>query len=65
MKIRRLLTAEFKAKVALGALRGERTIAEPSSEALTPPEPDYSMEAAGHRQLAKVLDDKASYAQVS
>jgi transposase-like protein len=43
MKTRRRFTAEFKAKVALEAIRGGT-----GDEAPASPEPDHAVETAGH-----------------
>ncbi|RAK25966.1 putative transposase [Falsochrobactrum ovis] len=50
MKTRRRFTAEFKAKVALEAIRGERTISEPFHETPASPEPDHAVETASRRE---------------
>lgn len=53
MKTRRRFSAEFKAKVALEAIRGERTTCGVGHEASVSPEPDHAMETAGHRELGQ------------
>ncbi len=64
MKSRRRFAAEFKAKVALLAIRGERTVAELAAKhQLDPNEMTYWKRQAIDK-LAKVFDDKATDAQV-
>ena len=65
MKTRRRFTAEFKAKVALEALQGERTIA----ELATRHEPHPNLITQWRRQaiekLARVFDDKGLEVQAN
>ena len=56
MTTRRRFTADFKAKVALEALRGDRTIQEIAARQ-GPPEPGEHVEAPGHgRPRRRVLE---------
>jgi len=55
MKTRRRFTAEFKAKVALEAIRGERTIADLATK--------HQWKRQAIENLSKAFDDKASDAQ--
>ena len=47
MRTRRRFSAEFKAKVALEAIKGQETVAELATKARTAPDPDCSVEARG------------------
>lgn len=64
MKTRRRFTAEFKAKVALEAIRGERTISDlPTKHQLHPNQiTQWKREAIDN--LAEAFDDKTADAQV-
>ena len=64
MKIRRRFTAEFKAKVALEAIRGERTISEMATKHQLHPNQITQWKRQAIENLAKAFDDKASDAQV-
>lgn len=64
MKTRRRFTAEFKAKVALEAIRGERTISELATKHQLHPNQITQWKRQAIEKLAKVFDDKASDAQV-
>lgn len=64
MKTRRRFTAEFKAKVALEAIRGERTISELATKHQLHPNQITQWKRQAIENLAKTFDDKASDAQV-
>jgi transposase len=64
MKTRRRFTAEFKAKVALEAIRGERTIAELATKHQLHPNQITQWKRQAIENLAKAFDDKASDVQV-
>ena len=64
MKTRRRFTAEFKAKVALGAIRGERTISELATKHQLHPNQITQWKRQAIENLAKAFDDRASDAQV-
>ena len=64
MKIRRRFSAEFKAKVALEAIRGERTISELATKHQLHPNQITQWKRQAVENLAKAFDDKASDAQV-
>lgn len=64
MKTRRRFSAEFKAKVALEAIRGERTIAELATKHQLHPNQITQWRRQAIENLAKAFDDKASDAQV-
>ena len=64
MKRRRRFTAEFKAKVALEAIRGERTISELATKHQLHPNQITQWKRQAVENLAKAFDDKASDAQV-
>jgi putative transposase len=64
MKTRRRFTAEFKAKVALEAIRGERTISELATKHQLHPNQITQWKRQAIENLAKEFDDKASDAQV-
>ena len=64
MKTRRRFTAEFKAKVALEAIRGERTISELATKHQLHPNQITQWKRQAVENLAKAFDDKASDAQV-
>ncbi|WP_159587799.1 IS3 family transposase [Chelativorans xinjiangense] len=65
MKTRRRFSAEFKAKVALEAIRGERTISELATKHQLHPNQITQWKRQAIENLAKAFDDKASDAQVS
>ncbi|RQP19690.1 MAG: IS3 family transposase, partial [Parapedobacter sp.] len=64
MKTRRRFTAEFKAKVALEAIRGERTISELATKHQLHPNQITQWKRQAVENLAKAFDDKASDALV-
>lgn len=64
MKTRRRFSADFKAKVALEAIRGERTISELATKHQLHPNQITQWKRQAIEKLAKVFDDKASDAQV-
>jgi transposase len=59
MKTRRRFTAEFKAKVALEAIRGHRTVAELAKRHELHPNLIAQWKRQAIEKLAKVFDDKA------
>lgn len=65
MKTRRRFTAEFKAKVALEAIRGERTISELATKHQLHPNQITQWKRQAIENLAKAFDDRASDTQVS
>ena len=64
MKTRRRFSAEFKAKVALEAIRGERTISELATKHQLHPNQITQWKRQAIENLAKAFDDKATDAQV-
>ncbi len=64
MKTRRRFTAEFKAKVALEAIRGERTISDLATRHQLHPNQITQWKRQAIENLAKAFDDKATDAQV-
>lgn len=58
MKTRRRFTAEFKAKVALEAIQGQRTIAELAARHELHPNLITQWKRQAIEKLAKVFDDK-------
>lgn len=64
MKTRGRFTAEFKAKVALEAIRGERTISELATNHQLHPNQITQWKRQAIENLAKAFDDKAADAQV-
>ncbi len=64
MKTRRWFTAEFKAKVSLEAIRGERTISELATKHQLHPNQITQWKRQAIENLAKAFDDKAADAQV-
>ena len=64
MKTRRRFTAEFKAKVALEAIRGERTISDLATKHQLHPNQITQWKRQAVENLAKAFDDRASDAQV-
>jgi Transposase and inactivated derivatives len=64
MKTRRRFRAEFKAKVALEAIRGERTISELATKHQLHPNQITQWKRQAKENLAKAFDDKAADAQV-
>ena len=65
MKTRRRFSAEFKAKVALEAIRGERTISELATKHQLHPNQITQWKRQAIDKLARVFDDKASDVQAS
>jgi transposase len=59
MKTRRRFTAEFKAKVALEAIQGHRTMAELANRHELHPNLIAQWKRQAIEKLAKVFDDKA------
>ena len=59
MKTRRRFTAEFKAKVALEAIQGHRTVAELAKRHELHPNLIAQWKRQAIEKLAKVFDDKA------
>ena len=64
MKTRRRFTAEFKAKVALEAIRGERTISDLATKHQLHPNQITQWKRQAIENLAKAFDDKAVDAQI-
>ena len=64
MKTRRRFTAEFKAKVALEAIRGERTISDLATKHQLHPNQITQWKRQAIENLAKAFDDKAADVQV-
>ena len=64
MKTRRRFSADFKAKVALEAIRGEGTITELATKHQLHPNQITQWKRQAIENLAKAFDDKASDAQV-
>ena len=64
MKTRRRFTSEFKAKVALEAIRGERTISELATKHQLLPNQITQWKRQAIDKLSKVFDDRASDAQM-
>jgi len=64
MKTRRRFSAEFKAKVALEAIRGERTISELATKHQLHPNQITHWKRQAVENLARAFDDKAADAQV-
>lgn len=63
MKTRRRFTAEFKAKVALEALQGQRTIAELATRHELHPNLIAQWRRQAIEKLARVFDDEGLEAQ--
>lgn len=64
MKTRRRFTAEFKAKVALEAIRGERTISDLATKHQLHPNQITQWKRQAIDNLAKAFDDRVADAQV-
>jgi transposase len=64
MKTRRRFTAEFKAKVALEAIRGERTVSDLATKHQLHPNQITQWKRQAIENLAKAFDDRASDAQI-
>ena len=65
MRTRRRFTAEFKAKVALEAIQGHRTVAELASKHELHPTQIAAWKREAIDTLAKVFDDKGSEVQAN
>ena len=65
MKTRRRFSAEFKAKVALEAIEGQRTISELATKHQLHPNQIMQWKRQAIEKLAKVFDDKAPDAQAN
>ena len=65
MKTRRRFTAEFKAKVALEAIQGQRTIAELATRHELHPTQIAAWKREAVAKLAKVFDDKGFEVQAN
>jgi len=65
MRTRRRFTAEFKAKVALEAIQGHRTIAELATRHELHPTQIAAWKREAIEKLAKVFDDKGSDVQAN
>jgi transposase len=65
MRTRRRFTAEFKAKVALEAIQGHRTIAELATRHELHPTQIAAWKREAIEELAKVFDDKGSDVQAN
>ena len=65
MRTRRRFTAEFKAKVALEAIEGQRTIAELATKHELHPNLITQWKRQAIEQLAKVFDDKGFEVQAT
>jgi len=65
MKMRRRFSAEFKAKVALEAIRGERTVSELAAKHQLHPNQITQWKRQAIEKLAKVFDDKAGETQAN
>ncbi len=65
MKTRRRFSADFKAKVALEAIRGERTMTELATKHRLHPNQITQWKRQAIEKLARVFDDKASSLQMN
>jgi transposase len=65
MKTRRRFSADFKAKVALEAIRGERTVSELAAKPELHPNKITQWKRQAIEKLAKVFDDKAGETQAN
>jgi transposase len=65
MKTRRRFAAEFKAKVALEAIRGYQTVAELASKHELHPTQITAWKREAIEKLAKVFDDKGTEVQAN
>ena len=61
---RRRFTADFKKRVALEALRGDRTVQEIAARHEVPSEPGEYLEAAGHRRVGRGLRQRQSISPI-
>jgi transposase len=65
MRTRRRFTAEFKAKVALEAIQGHRTVAELATKHELHPTQIAAWKREAIEKLAKVFDDKRAEVQAN
>jgi transposase len=65
MRTRRRFTAEFKAKVALEAIRGHQTVAELATRHELHPTQIAAWKREAIEKVAKVFDDKGAEVQAS
>lgn len=65
MRTRRRLTAEFKAKVALEAIKGHQTVAELATRHALHPTRITAWKRGAIEKLAKVFDDKEAEVQAN
>ena len=65
MKTRRRFTAEFKAKVALEAIKGHQTVAELATRHELHPTQITAWKREAIEKLAKVFDDKGTEVQAN
>ena len=65
MRTRRRFTAEFKAKVALEAIKGHQTVAELATKHELHPTQIAAWKREAIEKLAKVFDDKAADVKAS
>ena len=65
MKTRRRFTAEFKAKVALEAIQGHRTISELATKHALHPNQITQWKRQAMEKLANVFDDKGTSVQAN
>jgi len=65
MRTRRRFTAEFKAKVALEAIQGHRTVAELATKHELHPTQIAAWKREAIEKLAKVFDDKGTEVQAN
>ncbi len=65
MRTRRRFTAEFKAKVALEAIKGHHTVAELATRHELHPTQIAAWKREAIEKLAKVFDDKGTEVQAS
>jgi transposase len=65
MRTRRRFTAEFKAKVALEAIKGHQTVAELATRHELHPTQITAWKREAIEKLAKVFDDKAAEVQAN
>jgi transposase len=65
MKTRRRFTAEFKAKVALEAIKGQQTVAELATKHELHPTQITAWKREAIEKLAKVFDDKGTEIQAN
>jgi transposase len=65
MRTRRRFTAEFKAKVALEAIQGHRTVAELATKPELHPTQIAAWKREAIEKLAKVFDDKGAEVQAA